>query len=102
MGHAGITLDRVGPEQEDLATIEAWRNRPIEGEHPYVHLDGIVLERSWACEVRNVSLLGPSTSTRPFNPVKSGITWRLGRLGSVSGNALAGPAMRFRRRKAVR
>src|SRR6478735_3820059 len=29
-------------------TIEAWRNRPIEGEHPYVYLDGIVLKRSWA------------------------------------------------------
>src|SRR5215471_124308 len=28
-------------------TIEAWRNRPIEGEHPYVYLDGIVLKRSW-------------------------------------------------------
>ena len=39
------------------ATIEAWRNRPIEGEHPYVYLDGIVLKRSWAGEVRNVSLL---------------------------------------------
>ena len=38
-------------------TIEAWRNRPIEGEHPYVDLDGIVLKRSWAGEVRNVSLL---------------------------------------------
>jgi putative transposase len=38
-------------------TIEAWRNRAIEGEHPYVYLDGIVLKRSWAGEVRNVSLL---------------------------------------------
>ena len=38
-------------------TIETWHNRPIEGEHPYVHLDGIVLKRSWAGEVRNVSLL---------------------------------------------
>jgi transposase-like protein len=38
-------------------TIEAWRNRPIEGQHPYVYLDGIVLKRSWAGEVRNVSLL---------------------------------------------
>ena len=28
-------------------TIEAWRNRPIEGEHPYVYLDGIVLKRTW-------------------------------------------------------
>jgi putative transposase len=37
--------------------IEAWRNRPIQGEHPYVYLDGIVLKRSWAGEVRNVSVL---------------------------------------------
>lgn len=39
------------------ANIDAWRNRPIEGEHPYVYLDGIVLKRTWAGEVRNVSLL---------------------------------------------
>src|SRR5262249_2060697 len=38
-------------------TIEAWRNRPVESEHPYVYLDGLVLKRSWAGEVRNVSLL---------------------------------------------
>src|SRR5258708_25903641 len=38
-------------------TIAAWRNRPIEGEHPYVYLDGIVLKPSWAADVRNVSLL---------------------------------------------
>ena len=37
--------------------IEAWRNKPIEELHPYVYLDGIVLKRSWAGEVRNVSLL---------------------------------------------
>ena len=37
--------------------IEAWRNAPIEGEHPYVYLHGIVMKRSWAGEVRNVSLL---------------------------------------------
>ena len=37
--------------------IEAWRNKPIKGTHPYVYLDGIVLKRSWAGEVRNVSLL---------------------------------------------
>ena len=29
----------------------------IEGEFPYVYLDGVVLKRSWAGEVRNVSLL---------------------------------------------
>lgn len=39
------------------AKIEAWRNRPITGEHPYLYLDGIVMKRSWAGEVRNVSLL---------------------------------------------
>ena len=37
--------------------IEAWRNRSIEGEYPYVYLDGVVLKRSWAGEVRNVSVL---------------------------------------------
>jgi putative transposase len=38
-------------------TIEAWRMRPIEGEHPYVYLDGIALKRSWGGEVRNVAVL---------------------------------------------
>lgn len=37
--------------------IEDWRNRPIEEEFPYVYLDGIVLKRSWAGEVSNVSVL---------------------------------------------
>lgn len=39
------------------AKIDEWRNRPIEGEHPYLYLDGIVMKRTWAGEVRNVSLL---------------------------------------------
>jgi putative transposase len=38
-------------------TIEAWRNQPIEGEHPYVYLDGIWLKRCWGGEVRNVAVL---------------------------------------------
>lgn len=38
-------------------TIEEWRNRPIEGEHPYVYLDGISLKRSWGGEIRSVSVL---------------------------------------------
>lgn len=37
--------------------IETWRNRPIEGEYPYVYLDGIVLKRSWAGEIKNVPVL---------------------------------------------
>jgi putative transposase len=43
--------------QKIYATIDTWRNRPIEGAHPYLYLDGIVMKRSWAGEVRNVSLL---------------------------------------------
>ena len=39
------------------AKIEAWRHRRIEGDHPYLYLDGIVMKRTWAGEVRNVSLL---------------------------------------------
>jgi transposase-like protein len=42
-------------EESDLnkkiyGTIEAWHNRPIEGDHPYVYFDGIVLKyRSRDC-----------------------------------------------------
>lgn len=39
------------------AKIEAWRHRRIEGDHPYLYLDGIVMKRTWSGEVRNVSLL---------------------------------------------
>lgn len=37
--------------------IDEWRNRPIEGEHPYVYLDGICLKRTWGGHVKNVSVL---------------------------------------------
>lgn len=37
--------------------IDEWRNAPIEGSHPYVYLDGIVLKRTWAGAVKNVSVL---------------------------------------------
>ena len=43
--------------QEIYERIEQWRNKPLQGEYPYVFLDGIVLKRSWAGEVRNVSVL---------------------------------------------
>ena len=68
---AGISVRRVEDITEALwgtrvspstvsniyAKIEAWRHRSIEGEHPYLYLDGIVMKRTWAGEVRNVSLL---------------------------------------------
>jgi len=37
--------------------IEAWRNREITGEFPYVSLDGVMFKRSWSGEVRNISVL---------------------------------------------
>ena len=37
--------------------IDTWRNQPITGEYPYVYLDGTVLKRSWAGEIKNISLL---------------------------------------------
>jgi putative transposase len=43
--------------QKIYAQIEAWRNRPIEGEHVYVYLDGIWLKRSWGGEVRKIAVL---------------------------------------------
>jgi len=49
------TVSRLN--QKIYRHIEAWRNRQIEGEFPYLFLDGVVLKRSWAGEVRNVSVL---------------------------------------------
>jgi putative transposase len=49
------TVSRLN--QKIYRHIEAWRNRTIEGEFPYLFLDGVVLKRSWAGEVRNVSVL---------------------------------------------
>jgi len=43
--------------QKIYVRIDAWRTRRIEGEHPYVFLDGMWLKRSWGGEVRNVSVL---------------------------------------------
>jgi len=49
------TVSRLN--QKIYRHIEAWRNRTLEGEFPYLFLDGVVLKRSWAGEVRNVSVL---------------------------------------------
>lgn len=43
--------------QKAFERIEEWRNRPLEGNYPYVYLDGIVLKRSWGGEIKNVSVL---------------------------------------------
>ena len=43
--------------QKIYARIHAWRNRPLEGEHPYVYLDGVWLNREFGGEVKLVTLL---------------------------------------------
>jgi putative transposase len=43
--------------QKIYQRIDKWRNRPIDQEFAYLYLDGIVLKRTWADEVRNVSVL---------------------------------------------
>ena len=75
MYHAGVSVRRVEDITEALwgtrvspstvselnqkiaGQIEQWRNRPVQGEHPYVYLDGLWLKRSWGGEVKNVSVL---------------------------------------------
>jgi transposase-like protein len=37
--------------------IDKWRKRPIDEAFPYVYLDGIVLKRTWADQVSNISVL---------------------------------------------
>jgi putative transposase len=49
------TVSRLN--QKIYRHIEAWRNREITGEFPYVYLDGVILKRSWAGEVKNISVL---------------------------------------------
>jgi transposase-like protein len=43
--------------QKIYARIHAWRNRPIEKEHPYVYLDGVWLNREFGGEVKPVAVL---------------------------------------------
>jgi len=43
--------------QKIYQRIDKWRNRTITESFPYLYLDGIVLKRTWADEVRNVSVL---------------------------------------------
>jgi len=49
------TVSRLN--QKIYRHIEAWGNREIVGEFPYVYLDGVILKRSWAGEVKNISVL---------------------------------------------
>jgi putative transposase len=43
--------------KEIYKKIEDWRNAPLAEYYLYIYLDGTVLKRSWAGEVRNISVL---------------------------------------------
>ena len=43
--------------QKIYVHIDAWRNRPLEDEYPYVFLDGIWLKRAWGGSVEKVAVL---------------------------------------------
>jgi putative transposase len=43
--------------QKIYGRIHTWRNQPIVGEHPYVYLDGVWLNREFGGEVRVVAVL---------------------------------------------
>ena len=45
--------------EKAFASIEAWRTRPLEGDYPYVFVDGIYLKRSWGGSYENVAVLVP-------------------------------------------
>jgi len=38
-------------------SIEQWRRKGLNGQYPFIYLDGISLKRSWGGEVKNVSVL---------------------------------------------
>ena len=40
-----------------FASVEAWRNRPIDRACPYVYVDGLYLERSWGGSYENVAVM---------------------------------------------
>ena len=42
---------------KSFASVEAWRNRPLDRAYPYVCVDGIYLKRSWGGSCENVAVL---------------------------------------------
>lgn len=43
--------------QKIYGKIDEWRQRPLNGDFPYVFIDGLWLKRSWGGEGKNVSML---------------------------------------------
>lgn len=43
--------------EKAFASVDGWRGRPLEGEYPYVYVDGIYLKRSWGESYENVAVM---------------------------------------------
>ncbi len=43
--------------EKAFGSVEKWRLRPLEGEYPYVYIDGIYLKRSWGGSYENVAVM---------------------------------------------
>ena len=43
--------------EKAFASVEEWRNRPLERAYPYVYVDGIYLKRSWGGACGNVAVM---------------------------------------------
>jgi len=58
MGDSGFPRHGLSNLNKKIYTkIDQWRNRPIKERYPYIYLDGTILKRTWAKEVRNISIL---------------------------------------------
>ncbi len=55
---AGVSAGTVSNlNDKAFASVEEWGNRPLEGEYPYVFVDGACLKRSWGGAYENVSVM---------------------------------------------
>lgn len=43
--------------EKAFASVDEWRNRPLERAYPYVYVDGIYLKRSWGGACENVAVM---------------------------------------------
>lgn len=57
LGGSGVLRHRLNLNERAFASIEAWRQRPLDGGYPYVFVDGIHLRRSWGGSYENVAVL---------------------------------------------
>lgn len=55
---AGVSAGTVSNlNDKAFASVEEWRNRQLQGEYPYVFVDGVYLKRSWGGTYENVSIM---------------------------------------------